>query len=638
MPTTPPNTRLTIDDIYPRQTISGFQLAPDGQHLTFVHRRDELAEEITERGQRRVKVTPLADLCLLPRDGGYPRQITSSGDFSNPPAWSPDGQWLACERGGGLQIISAGGDTARTIYRGALFHPPLDRGDAYLGLPRWSPAGDAIIFAAREDARATLRLVSADGRLQRELLAVEGNVIAWDWSPDGRQIVLVTRDEDGWTGEVRVLDVAMGESHTICAEGHYEYCLPIAAWTPDGTRIILRSNRSGWAKLWLATLDGATQQPLTHGTWDDYACRLSPDGAQIVYASRAEQHGTGDDLWITALAGGTPRRLTRHYGVNTPLAWAQDGRIYYWHSDPTEPGDLWVVESSGGEPRRLTWNAPIGLADKLRAPEEVVVTSDDGTPVHALVYLPAHHQEGQRHPAIVWIHGGPTGISRCDFAANSSWLANEGYVVIVPNFRGSTGFGVPHMAAVSGDGLGKNDLSDVLAAGRYARSLPYVDLARGIGVGGRSWGGYLTLLATTQAPDDFTCAVAGAAISDWSIQQAQTEVRGYDHWLVGGWVYEQPDRVRERSPVHFVDQITAPLLVYHGEEDHDVPFPQIVRFVEQARRAGAEIEWVSYPGEGHGNRLRPNRQDVLDRTQNFFRRHLHPWDFRDNPSGGQVQN
>ena len=134
--------------------------------------------------------------------------------------------------------MPATGGTARTIYRGALFHPPLDLGSTYLGLPRWSPAGDTIAFAAREDARGTLRLVSADGRLRRELLEVEGNIIAWDWSPDGRQIVLVTRGENGWTGDIRLLDVATGGSRILCAEADYEYCLPVAAWVPDANALL----------------------------------------------------------------------------------------------------------------------------------------------------------------------------------------------------------------------------------------------------------------------------------------------------------------------------------------------------------------------------------------------------------------
>ena len=629
--------QLTVAEVYPRQAIYGFQLAPDGRWLSFVLQRDKRVEEITGKGRKKVKETLLADFCLISSDGGYPRQLTDSGDASNPAVWSPDGEWLAFVRKEGLQIMPAAGGEAKTIYKGKLYHPPLKAGDAYLGYPRWSPDGNFIMFATRGELKTTLRLVSTDGRLQRELLSVEGYIIGWDWSPDDQQILLVTRNEDGWTGDMRLLDVEAGEARVLWEEDNYEYQKPVAAWSPDGEHTVFRSNRSGWAKLWIATPAGGEPRPLTLGDWDDYAFHFSPDGKQVVCASRAKQSGSSDDLWIIQLSDREPKRLTHHPGVNVPLAWSKDDRIYYWHSSPVEPGDLWVVSATGGEPKRLTWSAPIELERKLRAPEEVLITNDDGTQIPTLIYLPAYFEEGQRYPAIVWIRGGPTGIRRYECAPFYNWLANQGYVVITPNYRGSIGYGVKHMAAVAGEGLGKNDLNDVLAAGRYVRTLPYVDLTRGVGVGGRSWGGYLTLMAATQVPEDFSCAVAGAAISSWFIQQAQTEVRYYDRWLVGGWVYEQPERAKERSPVSFVEHIKAPLLVYHGEEDRDVPFSQIGPFVEKARQAGVDVEYVTYPAEGHSNKKPGNQQDTLDRIQVFFRRHLQPWNLRDNPCAAQVQ-
>jgi len=615
--------------------LSGFQLAPDGQLLSFVLQRHKRTQVSSDR--KKVEEIAIADLCTLQCDGGYPRPLTDCGDVTRPAVWSPTGEWLAFERDKQLHIMPALGGAANTIYEGPLYHPPLETDDDPLGYPRWSPDGSSLLFATRTEARTALRIVRADGGQQRELISIEGYIIGWDWSPDGRRVLLVTRDDDGWVGDVRTVDVDSGTSCVLWPERHYEYRKPAAVWTLDGNRIVFRSNRSGWAKLWVSSSDGRDVRPLTLGEWDEYAFRLSADGMRVVYASRSEQSGSTDDLWMISLEGGEPSRLTRHVGVNAPVACSRDGRVYYWHSSPTEPGDLWMTTLSGAVSTRMTWSAPINLERKLRAPREVIVTNDDGTQVPALIYLPAHCEEGQRFPAIVWIRGGPTDVCRFDFAPLCNWLANEGFVVITPNYRGSIGYGVKHMEAVAGDGLGKNDLSDVLTVGRYVRTLPYVDLTRGVGVGGRSWGGYLTLMAATQAPNDFSCAVAGAAISDWSIQQANTEVRYYDRWLVGGWVYEQPDRVMQRSPVNFVERIKVPMLVYHGEEDADVPFAQIGEFVGKARQVGVAIEYKSYRGEGHSNKKPENRKDVLDRTRAFFRQHLQHWNFRDNPCGRQVQ-
>jgi len=629
--------QLTAVEVYPRQALSGFQLAPDGRQLTFLFKRDERVEDLTGSGQRKVKVTPIADLYFLSSDGGYPRPFTDSGDISNPVVWSPDGKWLAFGQKGGLRIAPAAGGETRTIYSGDTYDSPLAAGDAYLGYPRWSPDGKSILFATREEPQAILRLVSRDGRMHRYVFSVEGYITGWDWSPDGKHIVFVTRGENGLVGDVRLLNIETDEVCLLWEEDNYEYQQPVVVWSPDGKHILFRSNRSGWAKLWYATPDSGEVKPLTAGDWDDYAFRFSPDGKQVVYASREAQSGNGDDLWIIPFPGGTPQRLTHHAGVNIPLAWSKDDRVYYWHSSPVEAGDLWVVSGSGGEARRLTWNTPIELERKLRAPEEVLITNDDGTRISTLIYLPVYYRDGEKYPAIVWIRGGPTGVCRYAFAPFYNWLANQGYVVITPNYRGSIGHGVEHMAAVASEGLGKNDLSDVLATGRYVRTLPYVDHSRGVGVGGHSWGGYLTLMTVTQAPDEFSCAVAGAAISDWMIQQAQTEVRYYDRWLIGGWVYDQPERARDCSPVNFVERIRTPLLVYHGEEDNDVPFAQAQMFTAKVKQSGAKIEYITYPAEGHSNRKLENQKDTLDRIRVFFRQHLQSWNFRDNPSANQEQ-
>ena len=105
---------------------------------------------------------------------------------------------------------------------------------------------------------------------------------------------------------------------------------------------------------------------------------------------------------------------------------------------------------------------------------------------------------------------------------------------------------------------------------------------------------------------------------------------------MGGWLYERAEHARERSPIARADQIKTPLLVWHGEQDKDVPFAQIGPFMDRAKKAGAPVEFVTYPNEGHGNQLPKHQHDVLERTRAFFRRHLHAWNFRDNPGEDQA--
>jgi dipeptidyl aminopeptidase/acylaminoacyl peptidase len=641
--------QLTAAEVHPRQELGGFQLSPDGRWVSFLLQRDLRSTQVEEEGGQRVKTTPVADLCLMPSGGGYPRALTGAGDLTVPGTWSGDGKSLVFARSEELQLLELS-DAApsglsvagfSSVYKGRLYKPGVAEGDAHLAYPCWRPAGeDLLLFASCDGKETSLRVVSRDGRMRRDVYSVNGAIIGWRWSPDGQKILFVARDENRLEGFIGLLDFDSTALVASWRERHYEYGLPAAVWTPDGGRTVFRSNRSGWSKLWVAAPDGSDARPLTDGDWDEYSFRLSPDGREVVYASRRGQSVSGDDLWVSPLGGGEPRRVTQHPGVNVPVAWAEDGRLYYLHSSPSEPRELWVVTHGGIEERarRLTFSAPAELGRKLRAPEEVVIENDD-TKLTALVYLPADYEEGDSLPAIVWVRGGPTGSCRYDFNPVCNYLANLGFVVVTPNYRGSTGCGVGHMEAVSGEGVGKNDLSDIWATQKYIRErMPNVDLARGVGIGGRSWGGYLTLMAVTsdESPPRFSCAVAGAAVSDWLIQQSETEVRYYDRWLLGGWVYEQQERARARSPVNFVENIRAPLLVYHGELDRDVPFSQIKIFVEKAEGAGVRVEHKFYPGEGHSLKKPENQEDALRLTGEFFRKHLQPWNLSDNPCAGQV--
>ena len=235
--------QLSANEVFPQRAIYGFQLAPDGQRLSFILQHDKQIKEVTEGEHKKVEETCVTDICLISCGGGYPRQLTNSGDASNPAVWSPDGEWLAFASEKGLCITSSVTGEIKTVYKGRLYDPPLDLGDAYLSSPRWSPDGNFILFARREEPQTTLSLVSKDGRLLRELFSIEGHITAWDWSHDGRQIAIVTCSEDGWRGQVHLLDFETERARVLWEEENYGYRKPIAIWVPDSEHIIFRSNR-----------------------------------------------------------------------------------------------------------------------------------------------------------------------------------------------------------------------------------------------------------------------------------------------------------------------------------------------------------------------------------------------------------
>ena len=191
----PEHLRLSAAEVHPRQSLAGFALAPDGRRMALVQVRDRRAAE--DRQRERVEETPLADVCLLPAGGGYPRPFTSTGDVSQPAAWSPDGRRLLLERDGALRSVPLdGGRRADRLPRGPLPAPARPRRRPPRAGPAGRRTGEWVLLATREAPETTLLLVSADGRTQRRLLTVEGTLVGWDWSPDGRWAAVVVQGED----------------------------------------------------------------------------------------------------------------------------------------------------------------------------------------------------------------------------------------------------------------------------------------------------------------------------------------------------------------------------------------------------------------------------------------------------------
>jgi len=336
-----------------------------------------------------------------------------------------------------------------------------------------------------------------------------------------------------------------------------------------------------------------------------------------------------------------PLEASSGKGCHVPIACC-DGRLIYHYRNPVESGDLWSFDLSSGAGARLTTTMPRSIKQKLIMPTEVAIPSDSGAgKIQALLFAPEGSEKLQ---PLVWVHGGPMQQYSIDYNPLLSWLASLGYMVLCPNFAGSTGSGVEFMDKVFADGCGDadlrhcNDCAKWFKSSECASSHPRLDVSRGVAVGGHSWGGYVAYMCMVQGTDDFSCGIASAGITDWKIQQRGTEVRYYDYALMGGWVYDEKvaERAKKASPITHVANLKAPLLISHGEKDIDVPFSQIPAFVDAAKRSthpNASVEYHSYAGEGHGISGTAAQVDVLQKMETFLRVNLKPWDFTDNPHG-----
>jgi dipeptidyl aminopeptidase/acylaminoacyl peptidase len=255
-------------------------------------------------------------------------------------------------------------------------------------------------------------------------------------------------------------------------------------------------------------------------------------------------------------------------------------------------------------------------AIKLVRPEILRYASFDRTEIEAALLRPDGVPPGTRLPLIVLVHGGPTGAWTDRFDAWGQLLVRRGFAVLYPNIRGSTNYGHDFMVMNRRD-WGGADFKDVLAGADRLIRLGIADPDR-LGIGGWSYGGYISAWAVTQTTR-FKASVSGAPMTDLAFEYGTEEagINAYDTWFMGT-PYENLPLFIERSPVTFVRRAKTPTLLLCGENDATDPVEQCAQFHRGLRRYGVATEFVVYPREGHGIREEKHAIDVLNRVVDWF--------------------
>ena len=303
---------------------------------------------------------------------------------------------------------------------------------------------------------------------------------------------------------------------------------------------------------------------------------MSPDGKTMVVGTGIDGR---DTLSLVEVATGKERPLALPPGVNTEApsgngvfgtrGFAPDNRHFlYYHASADTPGELYVADTNSGTSRALTRLSMASL-DSARLPKSTIVTfrSFDGTAISAIVTVPFNLQRDGTNPAVVIPHGGPTSQSKDYFSKTATALASRGYLVIQPNFRGSTGYGKAFQIANMKD-LGGGDLRDVIAAKDFLVASGYVD-SRKVGITGGSYGGFMTLMALGKAPEAFAAGAQWFGIINWHTMwtAGDASLREYQRTLVG-----DPEKdaalYAAQSPMTYLSQAKAPPAVPPGRKRH----------------------------------------------------------------------
>jgi dipeptidyl aminopeptidase/acylaminoacyl peptidase len=530
------------------------------------------------------------ELCLLDLETGARRQLTRG----EAPAWSrfPEGAW---DRAGRSVVFGRDrdGDERFDLFRLDVASGAVTQLTRGAGGPEWavehSPDGRWLSVISVRGGQLDLWRLAADGSRLEQLTHAPAPVAGGWWSPDGRWLAIAMSDGDGWlvaadgSERRRVLRVAEGSRDAI------------AAWHPDGRRLVVSSDASGCGRVGVLDLrDGDVCWLTPDGVDEGPRAVLSPDG-RLVATLRNERSLARPVVYD--LAGGAGRPLRVPDGVTSELAFAGPRRLVLQASTSATRPSVSLYDLATDRVRAVL-PADYGGIDPSAFVDSEHVVLPGGIP--ALLFRP---RASGRLRALVLVHGGPTAQFTRAFDPIVQLLVSRGIVVLEPNVRGSTGYGTAFRDAVIGDWAGA-DLDDLLGVTDWLKRQPYVDPARVAFLGG-SYGGYLALAAATARPDACRAVVMRAAFSDLPSlnEEAPSALRFALRQQMGDPV-ARADLWRERSPINAVDRLRARLLIVHGVNDARCPVSQAralrARLLAVGRREGADFEYVELADEGHG--------------------------------------
>jgi dipeptidyl aminopeptidase/acylaminoacyl peptidase len=605
---------LSIEKLYMTRAIGATAWSPDGRTIAFI-------SNISGRN----------NLWLVPAEGGWPTQLTVSDQRQTAPAWAPDGKWIA-------YMSDYDGDEQWDIFlvspsTGQVVNLTNTREIAEES-PTWSPDGRYLAYMVKPKTSSVFEINVYDTLTRETRHLTTGTAkdklnFSPIWSRDGKWIVYTQQQAKGTDSNIFVAEVASGKS-TLLTPHQGEQLYSANDFSPDAKQVLITANAgNGYDNVGLLDVASKKITWLTQDRWEISGGNFSPDGKSITWTANVDGN---TDIYLHDLASRKTTSLPLPKGVNqvggAESAFTRDGlRLLYYHNGPNAPNDIWIYSLADGKSRQVTHALVAGVrAEDMVEPFLVHYPSRDGKwTISALVYVPYNLPRQPVSPAIVYVHGGPTAQTVNSFSRIIQYMANQGYIVIAPNYRGSTGYGKEFQQANLFD-MGGGDLQDVLAAADWIKQTGYVDPKKLILMGG-SYGGYMTMMGVTKAPEVWAAGVPIVPFVNWS-----TEIENEDPVLQQSDLATMGDPVKnktlyeERSPINFIDRVKAPLLLLAGGHDPRCPKTESQQVVDAIKKRGGVVEYKVYENEGHGFAKVENQIDAYKRVAEFLKAHVPPAD------------
>ena len=524
--------------------------------------------------------------------------------------WSPDGELI-----GFTQLESMGLGRKRTVGEPLVLGPAREGGGSVsrfhtldvatgviqvrtplthsVGKYAWSPRGDAIVAEARPATAPSQRAVTilpiAPGATPRKLWRVENQTIGLAWSPDMKTIAWCGREHTPGSGQLVLMNTE-GEPQPRTVQADFPGSLHNIRFRPDG-RLAFGALENLRAGIYSVAADGSDLRA------DHPAASFAPG----------------------SLGVGSFTKFT--------IAFSADGsRVASMVSGPREPANVIAGPWRGQLTRRTNLN-PVFAELALGTVEDISWRSFDGLQIHGFLVKPPGFDPAKKYSLVIEAHGGPrrSWWATCflNYADWSQWMAQQGYVVLMPNPRGSEGRGAEFVRSNRRD-LGGGDWRDVVAGMDHVISLGFIDPER-LALTGWSYGGYLTSWGLGQPEGQrFKAAIVGAGIINLFTSDGAASGWSDTYWGDPQAIWRFPQEFFSRSPLAHVGRVRAATLILHGDADSTVSHNQALEYYHGLRTMGVQTEARIYPGEGHVITRRDHRIDLLNSVAHWLRTYVPP--------------
>lgn len=627
---------FSVDDLLSLKRIADPEVSPDGKWVAYTLRTPNLEENKFS-----------SHIWIVSTEGGEPRQLTNHEKGESRPKWSPDGRSIAflSSRGGSQQVwvIAVDGGEARQVTSLST------EADGHI----WAPDGKSIAFTSEvwpdlsDDAAQKTRAE------EREKSGVKAQIIDsllyrhWsEWRHGKRKHIFITPIS---TNAPRDLTPGDFEAPPFWMGGD------LFAFSPDSKTIAFTRGPKKEIEAWstdtalcLVSLDGGEIRDVSAANkgWDG-APIFSPDGRYVAYGSQEREGYEADKMRLALynVSAGETTYLAQDLDRSVEeIVWSVDSKTIYFSAQEEGRVALYSIEPrADAKATRLLVNSHFGslsrpkngrflvasLDSALRAPEVVRINLGDksttrltkandeifaarslptiekfryqgalGDSIDAFLFKPPGFDASKKYPGLMIIHGGPqvAFLDAFSFRWNMMTYAAHGYVVIAPNFHGSSSYGQKFMEQISGD-WGGAAYEDVMKCADWAAAQPYIDSKR-MGVAGASFGGYMVnwLLGHTE---HFAVAVSHAGVFNLESEYGVTEELWFPEWEFKGPPWKNRVLYENFSPHRYAANFKTPTLVTHGELDFRVPIDQGLQLFTTLKRQGVESRLLYYPDEGH---------------------------------------